>query len=48
MDKDSESWQELPTDVQNEIDKSIAEADRDEGISHEEAVKAIKARYSKE
>jgi predicted transcriptional regulator len=42
---DVDFWDELSDEQKAEIEESIAEHDRGEGISHEEVMKEIKAKY---
>jgi predicted transcriptional regulator len=38
----SDWWDELPSDIKKQIEKGLAEANRGEGISHEQAMKKYK------
>lgn len=42
---DGDFWSELPSDVKGAVNKAKVELDGGEGISHEEIMKEIKARY---
>lgn len=42
---DTDFWDELSDEQKEEIEESIAELDRGEGIPHEDVMKEIKAKY---
>ena len=43
--KSSDWWDEIPTEVQQAIDKSVEQADKGEVISHEEVTNELKKEY---
>jgi thiamine pyrophosphate-dependent acetolactate synthase large subunit-like protein len=42
---DSDWWDEIGEDEKNAIEEALAEADREELISHEKVMKEIRAKY---
>ncbi len=43
--EETEKWEDLPEEVRKDIDEAIMEADRGEGIPHEQVMQTIKEKY---
>ena len=42
VEADNDWWETMPDSVKAEVEESIAQADRNEGISHDKAIQKLK------